>query len=297
MAAQRPIQEIPADELLQSIAEEHFGVSPEAFLRGVLYSANARGYILGALSELLLSEHLLALGYEVQRIKEKWVGEKHHHGDFYVRREGDEEWFILESKGLKSNSEGWRKIALVDSSEDGLEQFFRRKRRGEMKRWWDSLSAERRRRILTCGGFANSRVLETHFVSGTAGRSGRTIATPRKDEFHVVALDLFLRTGRHEWAFAATDDLPGSPSHPDHLQQNYIVDIVVPGADEEPVIVHPWSRDFDTVFDRLTNPIDPSQMQVDERQPGEREAEVLRRGRAALEEADADGDGDSGEAG
>lgn len=285
MASQRPIQEIPADELLQTLAGVHFGVSPEVFLRAILYSANARGYLLGALSELLLSQYLMEHGFEVLRIKEKWVGEKHHHGDFYVRREGDEDWYILESKGLKSNSEGWRKIATVDSSEEGLDLFFRRKRTGEMKRWWDEIDEERRQRILTCDGFARAKVLETHFVSGTAGRANRAIATPRKDEFHVVALDLFLRTDQHEWAFAATDDLPGSPSHPEHLQQNYIVDIVVPGVDDEPAIAHPWYRDFDAVYDRLRDPIDPAQMQVDERQPGEREAEVLRRGRAELQEA------------
>ena len=63
------------------------------------------------------------------------------------------------------------------------------------------------------------------------------------------------------------------------------MDIVVPGADDGPTIAFPWLRDFDAVYDRLTNPIDPREMQVDERQPGQREAEVLRRGRAELEEA------------
>jgi predicted metal-dependent hydrolase len=37
------------------------------------------------------------------------------------------------------------------------------------------------------------RVLETHFVSGVSGASQRTQATPRKDEFKAVSVDIFLK--------------------------------------------------------------------------------------------------------
>ena len=33
MASEKPITEIPADEILRTLAEEHFGVTPEVFSR------------------------------------------------------------------------------------------------------------------------------------------------------------------------------------------------------------------------------------------------------------------------
>src|SRR5207249_3343858 len=176
-------------------------------------------------------------------------------------------------KGLKSNSERWHKIADVDPSPTALERWFRRKRSGEIKEWWDNLAAERRERILNCGGFSRARVLETHFVSGTAGRAGRRIATPRKLEFHVVALDLYLRTGTHEFVFASSRALAPAESHPEHLKQNYLLDIVVPGADNAPTIPKSWTRDFTEVFRTLKHPVKAAEKGIDSRKPGEREAE------------------------
>jgi hypothetical protein len=243
------------------------------FLEALLMSPNARGYLLGSLSELLLRQHLEPLGYQTKRIKEKWVGPKLHHGDYYVSRDG-QRWFVLESKGLKSNSEDWHNLAAVDPNPSALKDWFERMRSGEMRSWWHRLPASRRERILSAGTFNQARVLETHFVSGTAGRAGREIATPRKSEFHVVALDLFLRTQRHEFIFAPTRLLPPADKFPQHLKQNYLIDILVPGVDEKPVLPSPWTWNFNAVFDKLTKPVAAKDMQVDHRKPGEREGEV-----------------------
>jgi hypothetical protein len=51
------------------------------------------------------------------------------------------------------------------------------------------------------------KVLETHFVSGTSGASERTQATPRKDEFNVVAIDIVLRYPEHKFVFANPENL------------------------------------------------------------------------------------------
>jgi hypothetical protein len=257
--------------VLGQVCQKHFGVGPEVLVEALRASPNARGYILGSLTELLLRQHLERLGYSIRRIKEKWVGPKRHHGDFYVSADG-QDWFVVESKGLKSNAEQWHKLALVGPSRAELENWFERKRSGEIRVWWQSLPPERKLRILEPGAFNRARVLETHFVSGTAGRAGRTIATPRKSEFHVVALDLFLRTGAHEFVFAASHALEPAERHPDHLKQNYLLDIVV--GDDAPVIRKPWTRDFNEVFRTLRDPVKCSEMQVDERGPDEREAEV-----------------------
>jgi len=271
------LQQIPArnwKSVFEQLCVKHFGTTPDVFIEVLQMSPNARGYILGSLSEMLLRRQLGRLGYLTQRIKEKWVGPKVHHGDLYVSG-NKEDWFVVESKGLKSNSEEWHKIEKVDPSHDALERWFDRKRGGEFKEWWDSIPPGRKQRILACGNFNHAKILETHFVSGTAGRSGRKIATPLKSEFHVVALDLYLRTGTHEFIFASSEALPSAESHSEHLKQNYVLDIVVPGADAGPTFSKPWTKDFKAVFDTLKNPVKQSEMQPDERKAGERESEVL----------------------
>lgn len=264
----------PWNAAFEEMCAQHFGVAPATCVDALQMSPNARGYILGALSEMLLRTEFGRHGYLVHRIKEKWRGTKLHHGDLYVSRDG-RKWFVIESKGLKSNSERWHKLQKVDSSREGLERWMRRKKKGEIGRWWQALPSDRRERILAANNFRTSKIVETHFVSGTAGRAGRSIATPRKSEFHVVALDLYLRTGRHEFIFAAADELESPPAHADHLKQNYLIDIMVPGVDKSPTLPSPWTRDFDRVFRALKRPIDAAEMQIDERKPGEREAEEL----------------------
>jgi len=260
---------------LDKICSQHFGIEPVAFVDTLLRSPNARGYILGAISEVLLQRNLEDRGYTLYRIKEKWVGSKLHHGDLYISKDR-KNWFVLESKGLKSNSERWHKIPEIDPSKEKLERWFKRKKGGEIKTWWDSLPKRRKEAILASGRFNEAKVLETHFVSGTAGRAGRRIATPRKSEFHIVSLDLYLRTGTHDFIFAASKDLESPSKHSDHLKQNYLIDIMVPGVDAHPQIPPPWTRDFDKVFQSLDNPIKESDMQRDERKPGEREKEELK---------------------
>ncbi len=69
----------------ESMCARQFGVSPLFFLEAILRSPNARGYILGPISELQLFLELLTdLGYHVLRIKEKWTGRKLHYGDLYL---------------------------------------------------------------------------------------------------------------------------------------------------------------------------------------------------------------------
>jgi hypothetical protein len=92
-----------------------YGVTEDVFFNALRLSPNAEGYVNGSITELLLKQRLEARGFEVHRIKEKWEGAKHanHHGDFYFKRE-NEPWFVLESKGVKSNSEKWHKLYNYD---------------------------------------------------------------------------------------------------------------------------------------------------------------------------------------
>jgi len=97
---------------LEEFVKKTFRTTLEIFLEALKLSPNAQGYVNGSVTELLLKQHIESLGYEVKRIREKWEGRKHpnHHGDFYFRKQGTTEWYVLESKGVKSNSEKWHKL-------------------------------------------------------------------------------------------------------------------------------------------------------------------------------------------
>jgi hypothetical protein len=261
-----------------------FGCTPDDLVDALEASPNARGYILGALAEIYLQRALVKMGYRVKRIREKWEGEKRHHGDFYVSGDEGKTWFVVECKGLKSNAEKWGgKGKHKELTGKALAAWGKRLHKGETARWWAALPPARKAGILASGSLDRAHIFQTHLVSGRGGKSGRKIATPLRSEFHLLAIDLFIRTGRHEFIFAASADLEPSPSHPDHLQQNYLIDIVFDGVDTEPTIAAPWSRDFAKAFGTLEGPVDPADMMEDDRRPGERKGEVL----ASLDEVSA----------
>ena len=62
--------------------------------------------------------------------------------------------------------------------------------------------------------------------------------------------------------------------YPDHLKQNYIIDVLVPTIRDVPNIRTPWNVDFATVFDSLGDPVNEGDMQIDTRKPGAREAGI-----------------------
>ena len=112
------------------------------------------------------------------------------------------------------------------------------------------------------------KVLETHFVSGTSGASERTQATPRKDEFNVISVDISLRYDEHKFLFANPQQLDSSGSDPNHLQQNYIMGFVF--ADEKSgdlSLTEEWYENFFEVFDTLDtkNSVREADMQIDNR--------------------------------
>ena len=112
------------------------------------------------------------------------------------------------------------------------------------------------------------KVLETHFVSGTSGASERTLATPRKDEFNVISVDIALRYDEHKFLFANPQQLDSSGSDANHLQQNYIMGFVF--ADEKSgdlSLTEEWYENFFEVFDTLDakNSVREADMQIDNR--------------------------------
>ena len=309
---------------LSDYIKNRFGVDQDIFLQAINISPSSRGYIMGAISELFLAEHLKKKGFEVLRIKEKPKGgnqakSAEARGDFYIRPAGSksDRWLVIESKGLKSNSEFrgdklnspdrlFRFLKVVVSLNknrakvyaNGLRSYKRvktdwqRKNRGksfpqfnwnkdfpgpiaanlskvwsseeDLKRWVHSLPPE----LFTEAAYRKVEgaiaILETHQPSTrVAPITGLKQAAPLVSDFNVMAVDLFLRTGKHEFVFMNSTEISHSPTSPEHLYQNYVIDILVKDKKEALAINRPWYRDIADCI-KTTNPlyrlIDKSQL-------------------------------------
>ncbi len=302
---------------LENFVTKVFKTTLEVFLDALKLSPNAQGYVSGSISELLLKRYLESLEFVVERIREKWEGRKHpnHHGDFYLKDKNGN-WFVLESKGVKSNSEKWHKlynydklksflfthkdkINWINDSEEVEQQIDKwikdntpkfldeyndtiydyeeiikynaPQKETKKAKAIDKLRGYSREEI---AGMINDRldylmnkvkVLETHFVSGTGGLSGRTQATPRKDEFNLISIDIFLRFTEHKFLFANPQNLESSGADVNHLQQNYIMGFVF--NNNELCLSDEWSDNFDEVLGTvgISNAIKEQDMQIDSR--------------------------------
>jgi hypothetical protein len=295
-----------ANKSIDAYVAATFGCNSAQFVEALQNSPNSRGYILGALSEMALRHYLETRAYEVVRIVEKPSGgndakSDEARGDFYVRKRGqkNDAWLVVESKGLKSNSEF--RGAKLDSPEKvhhylralafpprdckqkiydkGLQTYTRAKEKWERKhpgkrfppfRWnrstpgpvtCDLSGIWRNPSDLECyiagleavafteDSYRNRRgalaVLETHKPSRRlAPLTKINHAAPLVSDFSILAVDLYLRTGRHEFAFVNPKTISHSPTSPEHLYQNYTIDVLVPGLKVRPRFVPPWYEDF-----------------------------------------------------
>ena len=295
-----------------------FKTTLEIFLEALKLSPNAQGYVSGSITELLIKKHLEALNYSVKRIREKWEGQKHpnHYGDFYFQNKKSY-WFVLEAKGLKSNSEKWHKLYNYDRLKALLFSEYKKikwiKQNKEIEPQIDCWIKNNLPKLLTeykdtlydyeeiakykypkketqksksikklrkysrkeINQMINNRleyimkkvkVLETHFVSSSGVLNDRTQATPRKDEFNIIAVDIFLKFPEHKFLFANPKNLDSSSSDVNHLQQNYIIGFIF--NETEPHLSDEWCNDFDEILKTLTikDSISEKDMQIDDRQ-------------------------------
>lgn len=311
-------------ERITQFVRDIFKTNLEIFLEALKLSPNAQGYVNGSITELLLKQKLeQEYALEVRRIREKWEGRKHsrHHGDLYFRKPGDK-WYVMESKGVKSNSEKWHKlynrnnlknflianaekIYWIEPSEavepqiskwirenlpkfeteyasvlyeyEDIQKYSKNLPRRETEKskaitrlkpnsreQIEHLIAERLKYVMT-----RLRVLETHFVSGTSGVSDRTQATPRKDEFNIISIDIALRFHEHKFLFANPQHLESSGDDANHLQQNYVMGFVFIDLQGQTIldITEEWYEDLNEVYASL-DPDDAvleQDMQIDNR--------------------------------
>ncbi len=296
---------------LTEFVDKVFKTTVDVFYEALKMSPNAQGYVSGSVTELLLKKYLVDLGFEVERIREKWEGEKHpnHHGDFYFKK--DNNWFVLESKGVKSNTEKWNglynyeklkkflfthseKISWINQGEavevqiekwikDNLPKFFNEykdtlygyedvQKYSSTKKSKKALAIEKLKNLTReeINAQINERleylmtkikVLDTHFVSGKGG--DRTQATPRKEEFNIISIDIFLRYSEHKFLFANPKNLDSSEKDETHLKQNYIMGFVF--NENELCLTDEWSDDINEVLKTINKneSINEKDMQID----------------------------------
>jgi len=296
---------------MNNYIQKNFGVSNKIFLEAIMKSPSAQGYIAGAISEVLLKSYLGDKGFEVVRIKEKPSGGNNAksyeaRGDFYIRKRKskNDKWLVIESKGLKSNSEfrggkldspdkvyRFLKNRIFNKTktkkttyEKGLKTYLKAKKKWQksnrgkkfpdfkwdkrypgpesynlggiwkneedLKKWVFSLdkkyfTEEFYRRVV-----GSIVILESHQPSKRIGRlTNLDQAAPLVNDFNIMSVDLFLRTGRHEFVFINSKKISHSPTSPEHLYQNYIIDILVKGKKDKISISHPWYDDIDKCID------------------------------------------------
>ena len=285
--------------------EAQFGVDADTVFEALLMSPSAQGYIHGAVSEIMLSRYLSDLGFNVYRIKEKPSGgfdEKKigYKGDFLINEPNTDEYYVVECKGLKTNSEfrsgdtdtiNHTKIVTKEQAYKLLKKYINPdkdkiyesglKRYNKVKVKWEkdhpglsfpafewnheypgadnadltdyfkdlddlyTFVENANPQSLTEKFFRERMglylILQTHQPSTRVDeQTGIDQAAPIKTDFSIMAVDLFQRTGKHEFVFMNPKDISHSPSSPNHLYQNYIIDIIIPGVKDDLIISPPW---------------------------------------------------------
>jgi hypothetical protein len=290
-----------------SYIKNKFEIDETKFLEVLKMSPGAEGYLLGSLGELLFKEFAESIGYEALRIKEKPEGgnnakSENARGDFYIRKKGNtkDEWFVVECKGVKSNSEkrsGLIKPAscltllskhVIDRSEQvksiyksGLNAYnkskeaWAKKNKGnfpkfswsktnpgpgipdlnglwkskdEIKKWLDKFPASDFNEDAYWDLTAPIRLLQTHMPSTRTDPVTNISSTgPLVSEFNILCVDLFLKTGKHEFVFVNSTQLNHQGKSPNHLQQNYTIDILTKkDGYKRHKLLKPWYDNLET---------------------------------------------------
>jgi hypothetical protein len=97
----------------------------------------------------------------------------------------------------------------------------------EIKEWLETFSDESFTENAYWDLTAPVRLLQTHMPSSRLDPETKIKKTgPLVSEFNILSVDLFLKTGKHEFAFVNSADLNHQAESPNHLQQNYTIDIL-----------------------------------------------------------------------
>lgn len=116
----------------------------------------------------------------------------------------------------------------------------------DLENWVNSFSDEQYTKEAYWNLAAPIRLLQTHMPSSRIDNLGIKSTGPLVSEFSILCLDLFLRTGKHELVFANSEDLNHQAAAPNHLQQNYTIDVLVEkDGFKRHKLLYPWYDDLE----------------------------------------------------
>jgi hypothetical protein len=101
------------------------------------------------------------------------------------------------------------------------------KSKDEIKEWLETFDKNNFNETAYWDLTAPIRLLQTHMPSTRIDTETRIKSTgPLVSEFSILCVDLFLKTGKHEFVFVNSEQLNHQGKSPNHLQQNYTIDIL-----------------------------------------------------------------------
>jgi hypothetical protein len=108
------------------------------------------------------------------------------------------------------------------------------------------------------------RLLQTHMPSTRIDIKTKIKSTgPLVSEFNILCVDLFLKTGKHEFAFVNSTELNHQGKSPNHLQQNYTIDILTAKDNfKRHKLLKPWYEDLNLCIEETK----PKYRKLDESQ-------------------------------
>lgn len=129
------------------------------------------------------------------------------------------------------------------------------KSKADIKKWLDSFDKSVFSEDAYWDLKAPIRLIQTHMPSSRVDKLGIKSTGPLVSEFNILCLDLFLRTGKHEFVFVNSQDLNHQAKAPNHLQQNYTIDILTAkDGFKRHALLKPWYDDLELCI-KETKPI------------------------------------------
>jgi hypothetical protein len=121
------------------------------------------------------------------------------------------------------------------------------KNKDEIKKWLETFSAKAFDENAYWDLTAPIRLLQTHMPSTRIDTETNIKSTgPLINEFNILCVDLFLKTGKHEFVFVNSTQLNHQGKSPNHLQQNYTIDILTKkDGFKRHKLIKPWYNDLD----------------------------------------------------
>lgn len=138
------------------------------------------------------------------------------------------------------------------------------KSKKEISNWLDEFEEENFTEKAYWDLKAPIRLIQTHMPSERIDESGIKSTGPLVSDFNILCLDLYLRTGKHEFVFANSQQLNHQASAPNHLQQNYTIDILTAKDNyKRHQLLEPWYDDIEDCIEKtkpVPRKIDESQL-------------------------------------